>query len=343
MSSEFPFYDAPPSPRLDRWRSAFEQSLQNHFAIYNPYTAKLYRQNLQYFFFQVRKLPWQITTSDIQSYIDNLILQGKKPATVNKYVTNLSILYKWCLLKDVDPLCDPNFNPTAGVVRYITKPYGSAVVLTKDEVHALLKVIRAEPSILSLRDYAFTLTRLLLGDSTKALQTMRWGNLAVKSTGTWFTYQRKAAAVVRLLPDPAWQAIRRYLEASGRLPHIQNNDFIFAPLIVPVGVGLKGISDEWDGTRYLESGFFSNHYRRFARLAGIPKGRVTMTSLKNTAIMLFMDSGASFEELMAFTASDNKPSKRIQLDTLEQKLRARIKLPPPPDPQPDTAPLPVSH
>jgi hypothetical protein len=150
--------------------------------------------------------------------------------------------------------------------------------------------------------------------------------LTVEVDRTWFTYLKVQRTIKKQIPTPAWQAIRLYLEKSGRLPHIQAQDYIFAPLAIPLGTGIQGVDKEWDSSRYLRASFFGNNLRRFARVAGIPTGRVTMASLRNTAIMLCKQSGAGNEQLMHFTTSDYTDSLFRQVNSLEGNMLAHIGL-----------------
>ena len=119
-------------------------------------------------------------------------------------------------------------------------PYRVTTSLSTGEVQALLTAMRSEPSILSLRDYAFTLTRLLMGDTTPDLLKMRWESLTINEDEAWFTYRRRSGKITREIPAAAWEAISHYLEAAGRMPHMQGKDYIFAPLADPLKTGGTG-------------------------------------------------------------------------------------------------------
>jgi site-specific recombinase XerD len=170
--SVFPFYDAPQSERLESWHAGYEKFLLHLSANWHPQTVNIYRRTFRNFFMKSRKLPWRVTTQDIQSFMHGLARQGYKPTTINVYVNHLDAFYLFCHQNAVDPKCKTYFNPAESVVRLSVKLYSNAVVLTSAEIQALLQAIRAEPSILSLRDYAFVLTRLLLGDNTKYILEM---------------------------------------------------------------------------------------------------------------------------------------------------------------------------
>ena len=70
MSSVFPFFEAPDSERLEKWRQAFEEYQAYRYANYHKNTADSSKKNIRRFMAQVRKLPWHITSVDVD--INNL-------------------------------------------------------------------------------------------------------------------------------------------------------------------------------------------------------------------------------------------------------------------------------
>ena len=324
MSSEFPFFEAPDSERLEKWRQAFEQYLAYRYANYHKNTADSSKKSIRNFMAQVRKLPWQITAADVEAYIENLPTKWQEPMSIKNFHSHLATFYTWCLEKRIDTECQPDFNPVKNVHRCKVIPYSAKTSLSTGEVQALLTAMRSEPSIVSLRDYAFTLTRLLMGDTTPNLLKMKWGSLTLKGNETWFTYRRRSGKIKQQIPAAAWQAISHYLEAAGRLPHMQANDYIFAPLTDPLATGATGKDRDWDASKHLPARLFGYHIRRFAQKAGIPLKRVSLASLRNTAIMLRKDAGASIADLMGFTACLYSGDMRKVVNSLERNILKQV-------------------
>jgi site-specific recombinase XerC len=269
MSIEFPFFEAPQSSRLKLWQDGYEAYQREKSVTCQKTTISRNTADLRKFFMEVRKLPWQITVEDIERTMEVLRRKGSAEHSINRILSQVWGLFEFCQKKGVDAEYPRGFNPARGVERVRVKPYGKAVVLSTIEVQALLEVMRSEAAIVSRRDYAFTLTRLLLGDTTPYLLRMKWGSLTFRKYDTWFSYQKGGEHIKRQVPESAWQAIRHYLEVSGRLPHIQPHEYIFAPLAHPLTEGATGQSQDWDGSRFLPATNIWTNLKKFARQAGI--------------------------------------------------------------------------
>jgi site-specific recombinase XerD len=324
MSSEFPFFDAPQSDRLERWRQAFADYIDFRITHYHKATAVITRSNWQKFMEQVKKLPWEITCEDVSAYIDNPTRQKRENTTINKLYTHLSTFYDWCLDNQVDEECTPDFNPVRNVPRRKVRNYSKATVLSTQEIQALLQAISSDSSILSLRDYAFTLTRLLIGVTNSQLLRIKWGNITFAEIKTWFTYWQRHETVKQEIPEAAWRAIARYLEESGRMEHIGKEDYIFAPLAYPSNTSMRGDAGDWNVNSFIDGRSFGLYLKKFARKARIPEKRVSLAALRNTAIMLFKGSGASMEELKSFVGGDSNKDLSKRLRHLERNLTTEV-------------------
>lgn len=324
MPSDFPFFEAPDSERLICWRAAYDAFNRTILENYQKGTKDNYRINLRNFFRETKKVPWEITAGDVEETMERFRQVGRKAVTINKMLSQLARFYRYCREKGIDPEWAGDGDPTSGVPRNTVNLYGKAVVLSTGEIQALLGVMRAEPAIISRRDYAFTLTRLLLGDRGTYLLRMTWGSLSFQTHTTWFCYQKGGVGIKRQMPEPAWQAIKDYLEASGRLAHIQAEEYIFAPLANPLKQGATGENRDWDGSRFLPGSDFGKHLKKFGRAAGIPAKRVSLASLRNTAIMLRKEAGANLEELMEFTGTRLRPTMRRQINALEASIYNQV-------------------
>jgi hypothetical protein len=105
------------------------------------------------------------------------------------------------------------------------------------------------------------------------------------------------------LPGEVWDAIYRYLEAAGRLEGMTAEKYIFAPL-AETGLGaVKGVAEEWLEERAVSASQLLSSLKRYGKQLGIPEERLTLMGLRNTAIRLRMEAGASIEEMRAFMDS----------------------------------------
>jgi site-specific recombinase XerD len=320
MSSEFPFFEAPHSERLQLWRRAFEDYIAERRTIRARDAVRksitIWRDFLQ----ETKRLPWEVDEELIKSYIDAELAKGKKPSTVNRYKFELSVFYDWCSEHDCDVGCGHKFNPTRNVASLKYKQTMKADLLTESEARRLLEVIRKEPSIVSRRDYAITLARLLLGDPTSCLVQMKWGNLQFKGDEAWWSYEYRGRKIERQLPAAVWQAIQEYLDVSGRLTEIEAGDYIFAPLKDGFLRSATGKSEEWKSRHYIKTELLWRYMQRFMQLTKIRNKKISLASLKHTAVILRFNEGATFEELMDFTISDSTDATSWYIRALYKKV-----------------------
>lgn len=117
------------------------------------------------------------------------------------------------------------------------------------------------------------------------------------------------------LPGEVWEAILRYLEASKRLESMTAGKYIFAPLADPwIGV-VKGVAEEWLEGKAVSPNTLRESLKLYGKLVGIPEERLTLAGLRNTAIWLRMEGGASLEEMQVFLDSQGK------IENLKYSLR----------------------
>ena len=267
--------DLQQDPRLARWALAFEDwlsDLQQHF---EPSRFQVARAAWHRLLHQQHKPPWQMQPDDIRQHMDWMQDQGYAGITVANSLWMFKKFFTWCSDNQVDPACPSGFNPAAEVKRPQVKLYTNTLLLGREEVDALLDVMRRDQTPLGRRDYAFVLARLSLGVPLARLQELRWGQieLVADSSPSQYPAQQDPAkqdlakhdiVVVRWqpygqpspLPTAVWDALRLYLQASGRLDSIQPAHYIFVPL------RRHGKAEPWDRAagwaedRFLSTGQF---------------------------------------------------------------------------------------
>jgi hypothetical protein len=320
MSSEFPFFEAPQSERLQLWQRAFEDYIAERRIIRAGKAASKSISIWRNFLQETKRLPWEVDEELIRSYLDTELAKGKKATTINRYKFELSVFYDWCSEHDCDVGCGYKYNPTRNVARLKVKRSMKANLLTVSEARSLLEVIRKEPAIISRRDNAITLARLLLGDPTGCLLKMKWGNLEFKGDEAWWSYDYRGRKIERKLPAAVWQAIQEYLDVSGRLPEMEAGDYVFAPLKGGFLGIATGKAEEWNSRNYIEARLLLKYIQRFMQLTKIRDKKISLASLKNTAVVLRFNEGATFEELMDFTSSDSTDATSWYLRALFKKV-----------------------
>ena len=182
-------------------------------------TIARYKGDLSHFRLYVRRRqrdigPEQVTARHVLEYIDYLRRERDNgDAAVNRQVTVLRVFYTAMVAMDY---LDPDANPMAHFPKVKSTPRKLPVVLSEDEVHALLD---APPSdtILGLRDRA--ILALLYGTGIRASEC---ANLTTDSVDL-------ANATVRVvgkgghervvpLNDAVVEALLRYVQARGEVP-----------------------------------------------------------------------------------------------------------------------------
>ena len=297
------------SPRLLLWCRAFDDWLEDRLESYCKGTHKQALAAWKRLLSQCRKMPWELTQADIQDHLAWLQAQGYAASTASHMVGIVANFYAWCGRRRVDPQCLPGFNPAAGVVRPKVRPYNRAVLFSRGEVEALLRILKRDASPLGRREYAFFLARLRLGVPLGYLQRLQWGQISrvveeagsrvveelgspvVGDQGQAWVCWRTGAARVRL-PGEVWEAILDYLEASGRLAGMRAEAYIFAPLAEPGKPERGAAAGDWLEDRCLVGQALLENLRLYGKAAGIPEHKLTLQALRRTAIRLRMDGDA---------------------------------------------------
>jgi site-specific recombinase XerC len=294
------------SERLLRWCRAYDEWLAERRYTYRPNTAKqsvlAWRRLVQ----QCGKTPWELTTTDIEQHAAWMQAEGYSPATIGCALGIFSNFYRWCSDRRIDPECEAvfnraGFNPAEGVRRPKVRRYGGAKLLSREEVGALLRTMQRDSSELGKRDYAFTLARMRLGAPLSALQQLKWGQIEHDAAGVWVRW--RAGRERCRLPEEAWEAMRAWLKASGRLAGMRREDYIFVPLVDPLKAEVGGRAEDWAAGRCLSNSDLLLNLKLYGRLAGIEEGKLTLMALRRTATRLRLDEGASLEEMQVFLDS----------------------------------------
>ena len=316
MLLEFLFADAAEtalrgaSPRLILWAAAFDQWLAERGRVYKPCTTKQSKLALRRLLRQRRLMPWEMNQEHIQGHVAWMQAQGFAASTIYNALGTIAQFFRWCDERQIDPECEPGFNPAAGVVRPRIKIYAHAQLLSRGELRALLGILRQDDSPLGKRDYAFILARLRMGVPLKALLQLQWGQIEGDEDSAWVRWRPEAARTQ--LPGEVWDAIRGYLEASGRLAGIgegasqwelRDDNYIFAPLAEPGKAGENNTAGDWVGDRCLSRRQILASLKLYGRLVKIPEGKLTMRALRRTAVRLRLDQGAPLAELKTFLDS----------------------------------------
>jgi site-specific recombinase XerD len=284
--------------RMLRWRQAFQDWLEERKRRYKRDTLKQSKTAWKRLAQQCRKTPWEMTAQDFEEHAEWMEKEGYSPATISCALGIFANFYRWCEERRVDPECEARFNPAEKARRPQVGRYRGAELLSREEMERLLRMIQRDSSELGRRDYAFILLRLRSGAPLGYLQQLKWGQIEQDGEGTWVRW--RAEGERQRLDAEAWEAMRKALEASGRLEGMRAGDYIFAPLAEPGREGKGSKAEDWRGSKPLTAGQLLLNLKLYGRLAGIEEKKLTLMALRRTAMRLRLDEGASVEEMQAF-------------------------------------------
>ena len=305
------------SRRMRRWCEAFDGWVGERGASASKQRRLTWRGLLE----EQGKMPWELRQEDIEAHVRWMKEKGYAVTTISNRLGMISNFYRWCDDRGVDRACGAEFDPAREVRRPKIRRYAEVTLLSQAEVEALLSTLKRDRSPLGKRDTAFVLTRLRTGAPLRAVQQLRWGQIEEADGKRWVRWGGKSGRVE--LARDAWEAIRKYLAASGRLKGMGMEEYIFAPVKEPVNSeDATRRRENWKGGRYLSSSQLLSILKLYGRLAGIDEKKLTLTALRHTATRLQMEAGAGMREMQSFLDS--------QEEARHTKHRLR-KLPPMPE------------
>jgi integrase len=303
------------SKRLLRWSQAFNNWLEFRYKRSKVRVTNAQKLAWREFLELSLKMPWEMTGDDVQAYLDSLAARGLENISIRGKLMMLSSFYQWCQKRGIDPECGGEFDPARSIEWPKHIHYTNTHILSSAEVQALLAAMKSEGSILSKRDYAFTLLWLLVGHIHKYILGLQWKHFIEKKGGMWIVMRVNRRRWHKLTKE-AWEAIRDYLEAAGRWGRMQAEDYIFVPLANPLARGATGKAEDWHADRPVNDGTMMAHIKRFGRIVGIPDYRINYQSLRHSGAMLLYDSGEELERIMEYLNNTNRKKTRRNLETL---------------------------
>lgn len=223
--------------------------------------------------------PLGLSSHDIQLYKDFLVSKNLSPTSLSTYLTAVRRFYDYLLSVDI-----VTENP-AKKIRGSGRPQRHLRdSLSHDEVKILLGAIDPSSSI-GLRDW--TMINLMVGCGLSEIEILRAnsGDIKVKGGKQVIFVQGKSKDKKDeyvILPTPSQQALEKYLETREKTKEDE-------PLFWGVGNRAKG---ERITTRAIRERV--NYY---LNLAGLKRKGITPYSLRHTAAILAIKSGAAVSEV----------------------------------------------
>ncbi|MGH7792291.1 MAG: tyrosine-type recombinase/integrase [Thermodesulfobacteriota bacterium] len=249
--------------------------------------------------------PLILTSHDIQRYKDFLVSKNLSPTSLSTYLTSVRRFYDYLI--SVEMVTE---NPAKKIrgsgrpQRHLRDP------LSHDEVENLLSAI--DPStVVGLRDWSMITLMIRCGLSEIEIVRASAGDIKVKG-GKQVIFvqgknQDKKDEYVILTP-PAQEALEKYLEARGKTKEDE-------PLFWGVGNRARG---ERITTRAIRERV--NYY---LNLAGLKRKGITPYSLRHTAALLAIESGAAVSEVKQMLRHKTIDSTLVYFEESEELKRKK--------------------
>jgi integrase len=294
------------SPRLLHWAEAFNAWLDSIERLHRRAARRQAHQAWRLLLAYHPCPPWLLDRSRLESWLSHLVAGGVRANTLRCYRGRISGFFRFCSrhphLLPGDPLFRNStkfFNPLRGARQPNVKNYQNAYVLTLSEARRLLRAVDRHATLVGQRDYAILLTLLLTGLHESELLCLRWQDLSLTPAGVRIQALPPAYGD-KPLPLSAWRAILAYLRASGRYATLQPGDYIFVPLVDPLHQPLGRSPADWCAARPLSTEQMYVSLKAYAAWAGLDAARITFASLRHTAALLCLESGAAASDLQEF-------------------------------------------
>jgi integrase/recombinase XerC len=302
-----------------RWQQCYSAFLSNIENISGSTRSRdTYRYVLDLFFKDGRN-PDQYSRSDVQAFLDapsHLKYQhgqAVKPGTRNQRLMCLSSFYKFASTFEVDGMLLFEGRPPAFGLKYIrvgSSPKG----LQASELSQFFSIIPTN-SLKGLRDRAIFLTFFWTGRRRSEIARLLWRDIEhvtiVEPDGTrrpgvvyQFIAKGKSRDVQRAeLPTPAWNAINRYLQAAGRLEHMQPDDALFTS------------TRPDQPNQGLTGDYLNNLFKQYCRKAGLSP-KYSLHSLRHSAAQLRYAAGSSIQDIQGFLGHSSLATTDVYLKRL---------------------------
>lgn len=292
----------------------FEQAAMDWLMNYaRENTRQNYRRACVDFFASSPKHPQTVNQTDVIQYRYMMEERGYSPSTINQRLSGISSYFRFLvergLLKD---------NPCDGVKRHPVNPYGKATFLDgqKDEDMKLLEQIDTS-TVQGKRDYAIILLFLTTAVRVDAVAGLKMKDLRLQSETVFLTYVNKGGDEVEKKLHPVTvTALRMYLDCRGEL----TDD---SPVFVMSDWGKQALrnltGDEVDKERPLTSRSIQRMVRKYADHAFGKGHSITPHSLRHSAAMNAIQSGASVIEVSRLLRHKNMRVTTIYIQHVNDK------------------------
>ncbi len=289
----------------DAWKTAFFNWL-NAPKRCNANTRRAYEKAWWLLLDFTGKMPWQITKSDVASWVTAMHLSGLSAGTIAQRVAAVSSFFNYAMYEA--PRTHPDgretglceYNPAGGEsIRPEICPYDKAVGLTLEQCLALLRAI-VPNTVQGLRDSVLFRLYIATGRRNSEIRTLQKKDIRIVREGlVQFYWNQKHGQGWDDLPWDLWEELLRYLEAAGRpFDGLANEDYIFTALSeagrrLPQKVGMV-----YNPTAQpLAARTVGGLLKRYARKAGLDPKQIHVHTLRHTTADMMLDAGWKIEDV----------------------------------------------
>ena len=258
--------------------------------------SKALKQLFNYFSFNGIKRPQR---EDIIAFKEELKASGKKPSTVQNYITATKLFFSWTAQEGYYPNIADHLKG-AKLDREHKKDY-----LTSRQVKEILDSIERE-TIQGLRDYAILVLMVTGGLRDIEVSRADIGDLRTAGEYTVLYVQgkgRQEKTEYVKISAPVEKAIRAYLKARGDAKESE-------PLFTSLSNNSKG--------KRLSTRSISGMVKSRLKEAGYNSERLTAHSLRHTAVTLSLLAGKDITEVQQFARHANITTTMIYNHSLDK-------------------------
>lgn len=261
------------------------------------------------FFDYVKIHPLGVTSSQVKDWRDHLEGRGLAPTTIYAMVSRVSSFYTW-LMSDPDFAAQIRTNPVELARPKAPRAYQGekTKALTDYEMRALLNVVKARGDVIGKRDYALLRLYFATGLRRAEIIGLRWQDFQVEAVATITTLNKGGEWVTRQIRDEATvQAVFDYLEASGRLATIQDDD--------PLWTSHDRANVNPGGP--LTSHALAKNVKRYAAEAGI--GHVHLHQTRHTFARIVAEESGSITETQTALGHKDADTTKVYVERVGVK------------------------
>jgi integrase/recombinase XerD len=263
------------------------------------------------------KHPRDVTPWDVARWKEDLKRRGRADSTIAHRLSALSSYYTYLQRPQKDGRPLQEHNPVQGVERgdLEVSPYERARKLSAGEFRRILAQIDVG-TVMGARDRAMFLFYVLCARRRSEVLHLRRCDLQIHQSGAVYRVRLKGGRVKwKELPPPVWEAIRHYLELSGR--DLSDGSPVFVAT-VDNGEYLRDYygAPEPEGEEPLTGTSVSKALKRCAARAGLDPDSISLHSLRHLGAELFQEASGDVRQTQLFLDHAHLNTTQIYLEQL---------------------------